>query len=180
MPTPDPPDGIHAIEWLAWRCRSGDRASFEELYRATCGRIHSIALRMSANRSAAEDIVQETYVRAWQSIASFRGDSAFTSWLTAIAIRASVDHFRRDSRYEGPDGRDRSASSSVEHRIDLDRALATLPPSSRHVLVLYDILGYRHAEIAEQLGITVGSSKWHLHNARKLMIKELQHERRTE
>jgi RNA polymerase sigma-70 factor (ECF subfamily) len=165
---------------MAWRCRSGDRASFEELYRATCGRIYAIALRMSANPSVAEDITQETYVRVWQSIASFRGDSAFTSWLTAIAIRVSIDHFRRDSRYEAATGREGSASTSIDHRIDLDRAIATLPPSSRHVLVLYDILGYRHAEIAEQLGITVGSSKWHLHNARKLMIKELQHERRTE
>jgi RNA polymerase sigma-70 factor (ECF subfamily) len=181
MPAPERADEHPSNDELVERCRFGDRNAFEALYRATVGRVYAFALRMSGNRQAAEDVTQETYVRAWQSIGSFRGHAAVTSWLISIAIRAAVDHHRRESRYgDAAEAMEPSRSSGVDDRIDLDRALANLPVTARHVLVLYEVAGYRHAEIAGLLGMSVGTSKWHLHNARKLMIRELVHARRTE
>ena len=152
-----------------------DPAEFERLYRATSGKTYALMLRMSGNRQAAEDLTQEAYLRAWRAIDTFRGDSSFATWLRPIAVRTAIDHARaaeRRPQLVEADVELGAKPRSHETAIDLERAIAHLPTGARHILVLHDIAGYKHEEIAELLGIAVGTTKSQLHRARQLIIQE--------
>lgn len=160
----------------AARAARGDTSAFERLYRRHAGRVNALACRMSG-RQDAEDLIQDIFVRAWEKLHLFRGDSAFGTWLHRLAVNLIVERFRgaavrRAGLHDGDAAViDRLTARPLTHdaRLDLDAALRQLPDGAREVFVLHDVEGYRHAEIAELLGIATGTSKAQLHRARMLL-----------
>ena len=161
------------------KAQAGDRLAFEKLYRSHCDRIYALCWRMcGADKGLAEDMVQEAFVRAWNKLHLFRGDSKFGTWLHRLAVnvvlsdrRIRVKRLQRESEMVDEVERklvgDRNVFAGL--RKDLEAAIAGLPERARTVLVLFDIEGYKHDEIAEMTGMAVGSSKAQLHRARKLV-----------
>ncbi len=157
----------------------GDRAAFERLYRRHVPRIHSLARRM-LGADDAEEAVQDAFVRAWSKLAGFRGEAAFGTWLYRLALnvflgrRAEASKARRRfvAEEERPELPQRS-EPRPELRMDVERALRQLPDGAREVLLLHDVEGYKHEEIALLLGINAGTSKSQLHRARMLMRLQL-------
>ena len=162
----------------------GNRLAFEKLYRRHRDRIYGLVWRLSGGDHAlAEDLLQEAFVRAWRKLDGFRGDSRFATWLHRLSVnvalsdrRIRVRRLEHERPLEGHAERTARGARDVtagEHR-DLERAIARLPERARTVLVLFDIEGYSHAEIAEATGMAVGSSKAQLHRARNLVREELE------
>jgi RNA polymerase sigma-70 factor (ECF subfamily) len=171
----DPTDLIH-------RAQRGDQAAFEALYRQQVGRVYAVCLRLTADRARAEELTQDTFVRAWERLGSFRGDSAFSSWLYRVAVnvvflsqRAAGRRTRRVVTVADPGALERAPEDAGQSpgTLDLERAVASLPPGAREVFVLHDVEGYRHEEIARLTGIAVGTSKAQLFRARRLLREAL-------
>jgi len=166
------------------KARAGDRLAFEKLYRSHCDHIYGLCWRLcGGDRALAEDMVQEAFVRAWNKLDLFRGDSKFGTWLHRLAVnvvlsdrRIRVKRLRREQEFDENVERvqvgDRDVFAGL--RRDLEAAIAGLPERARTVLILYDIEGYRHEEIAQMTGMAVGSSKAQLHRARKLVQEVLE------
>ena len=185
MTSPPQASSVPDERELVGRARRGDLDAFERLYRSTAGRVFALCLRMTADRDRATELVQDVYVRVWERLSSFRGESAFTSWLHRLAVNVVLAQSRADRRRgarfgELPDERDaadigdRGARAvSVHDRLDLETAIASLPPGARQVFVLHDIEGYRHDEIARLIGVAPGTVRAQLHRARKLMMERL-------
>ena len=163
---------------------AGDRRAFERLYRAHANRVFSVCARMVADRSRAEELTQDVFVRAWEKLALFRGESAFTTWLHRLAVNvvlnARKSDGRRRSRFDGElggeDGEETFAARlpfQPGDMLDLEQAIERLPPGARRVFVLHDVEGYKHEEIAEMLGVTSGACKAQLHRARRLLREAL-------
>lgn len=163
------------------RARGGDSTAFEILYRRNVGRVYAVCLRMTANATQAEDLTQEVFVRAWQKLDLFRGDSAFSTWLHRLTVNLVLTSLRSASRYrarvvavddlEPLAHEERPAAPGA--RVDLEAAIAKLPEGARTVFVLHDVEGYRHHEIAAMTGVATGTSKAQLHRARKLLREAL-------
>lgn len=161
----------------------GDVPAFEALYRRHAGRVHGVITRLVGGHGArAEDLTQEAFVRAWQALPAFRFESAFSTWLHRLAVNTALMELRsrRSRPQEDGDedvfdqlGHADSAGHTTALSMDLERAVASLPPRARAVLVLYDIEGWKHEEIAVELGMAVGSSKAQLHRARGLLRARL-------
>ena len=164
-------DELHA---LVERARAGDLGAFEALYRANVGRVHALARRMCASQAFAEEMTQEVFVRAWRKLHLFRGTSAFSTWLHRLAVNAILDGMRREKRLAEPDI-DPPQNVRFLHggRLDLERAIASLPTKARAVFVLHDVEGFKHDEIGEMMGITSGTSRGQLHRARQLLREAL-------
>ena len=168
-------------EDLVDRAVHGDVDAFEKLYRANIGRVYLLCLRMCGKRSLAEELAQETFIRAWQNLRFFRGASAFSTWLHRIAVNVVLGDRRSRARRESrvtPVGDDLPVDATATEpfpgqALDLERSIASLPNGARTVFVLHDIEGYRHTEIADMTGLAVGTSKAQLHRARKLLRKAL-------
>jgi RNA polymerase sigma-70 factor (ECF subfamily) len=166
---------------LIARAQAREVKAFEALYRLHVGRIHALCRRLSGSQALAEDFTQEAFVQAWKALPGFRRDSAFGSWLHRIAVNVVIGHQRTALRRSGwvrDDGGDAldSCAAPAERpdvALDLDRAIAELPPGAREVFVLYDIDGYKHEEIAALTGLAVGTCKAHLHRARRLLRARL-------
>jgi RNA polymerase sigma-70 factor (ECF subfamily) len=169
---------------LVARARTGDLDAFEALYRRTSGRVFAICLRMSGDRERACELLQDVFVRVWERLGSFRGESAFTSWLHRLAVNVVLERARSEKRRgarfgEMPDEPDDepgdagTGASSIAHRLDIETAVANLPPGARRVFVLHDIQGYRHEEIARLTGTAEGTVRAQLHRARKLLMEAL-------
>jgi RNA polymerase sigma-70 factor (ECF subfamily) len=152
---------------------SGDERAFRELYRLHSPRVYALVLRILGSEQDADDVVQETWLRAIRSAPRFRWEASFSSWLSAIALNCARGMRRRERRWpttEVPD--DAPAQGrwlATEARIDLERALERVPPGYRAVLELYELEGRPHEEIAERLGIAIGTSKSQLHHARRFL-----------
>jgi len=167
----------------AARAAAGDRLAFERLYRAHSTHVFSICVRMSGDRTRAEELTQDVFVRAWQKLPLFRGESAFSTWLHRLAVNVVLNARKSEGRErsrtvdgEDEDGEWTGGSTGAPlhaERLDLESAIATLPPGARKVFVLHDVEGYKHEEIAEMLGITSGGSKAQLHRARLLLREAL-------
>jgi RNA polymerase sigma-70 factor (ECF subfamily) len=164
------------------RAQRGDQAAFEALYRAHVSRVYGLCLRLVADAGRAQDLTQDVFVRAWEKLATFRGDSAFSSWLYRLAVNLVLGDRRaagrRDRRLTGFDDLPDHAAVAAPTpppglAIELDQAIAALPPGARAVFVLHDVEGYEHGEIAAITGIAVGTSKAHLFRARRLLRKWL-------
>jgi RNA polymerase sigma-70 factor, ECF subfamily len=174
--------------------QGGDTKAFERLYRTHVGRVMGLCLRMTRRRDVAEDCVQQTFVRAWRNLKAFEGRSAFSTWLHRIAVNEVLTHARnRGTRAEGDErlseaaqDRDESGHSlgveasmdvggagDASEVMDVERVLATLPPGSREVVVLQAVYGYSHEEVADMLGIAVGTCKAQLHRGRRLLRERL-------
>lgn len=166
---------------LVRAAQDGDVAAFEQLFLTYQGRIYALCLRMTCRPERAEDLTQDTFVRAWQKLHTFRGASAFFTWLHRLAVNTVLAELRKDGRWEARlvDGDEPFDRHSAPRRrdslqaIDLERAIAELPPQARLVFVLHDVEGFRHREIAEMTGLAEGTSKAHLHQARKRLRKVL-------
>jgi len=161
---------------LVRRAQRGDEGAFEELYRQNVGRVYALCLRLCADRAQADDLTQEVFVRVWRRLDSFREESAFTSWLHRVTVNVALNAHRTDARREarvqsaGPEVLDLAGCDPVDvGDVDLERAIAALPPGARDVFVLHDVEGYRHEEIARLLGIAEGTSKAQLFRARRLL-----------
>lgn len=162
------------------RAADGDHAAFERLYRDHVGRIHALCIRMAGDE-VAEDLTQEVFIRAWRKLDTFKGDSKFGTWLHRLAINHVLSRRetmrRRQSHHAHGDGLLARLAAPVRRSsgaaLDLERAIRELPERARDVFVLYDVEGYSHHEIAETLGVTVGTSKSQLHRARMLMRRHL-------
>jgi RNA polymerase sigma factor (sigma-70 family) len=159
---------------------AGDRMAFQRLYRLHVDRIYGAVLRLSGyDHARAEDLTQDAFVRAWQKLDSFRGQSAFGTWLYRLAVNVALMDIRaRSSNPVGFVGEDSLPDPGetpfcAAERDELERAIAHLPPRARAVLVLHDVEGWRHEEIANELGMAVGSSKAQLHRARGLLRNAL-------
>ena len=160
---------------------TGDRRAFERLYQLNVNRVFSLCVRMSGSRHQAEELTQDVFVRAWEKLPLFRGESAFSTWLHRLAVNVVLNARKSEGRArsrieEGEEVDALPAGARPRHfdRIDLERAIAGLPPGARRVFVLHDVEGYKHEEIAEMLGITAGGSKAQLHRARLLLREALQ------
>lgn len=158
----------------------GDRRAFERIYRAHVSRVFTLCARMVGDRAVAEELTQDVFVRAWEKIALYRGESAFGTWLHRVAVNVVLSHRKSEARRRGreEDGEQHvnmhpGRSDSPGARMDLEQAIAALPPGARRVFVLFDVEGYRHEEIADLLGITAGGSKAQLHRARMLLREAL-------
>ena len=153
----------------------GDPAAFERVYRAHLPKVYSLTRRM-AGADAADELTQDVFVRVWQKLATFRGESSFATWLHRLAVNVVIERYRALGTARErflPDG-----DTALEHLpgtpaavkydtgMDLDSAVARLPPGARAVFVLHDVEGYRHEEIGKLLGVSIGTSKSQLHRAR--------------
>jgi RNA polymerase sigma-70 factor (ECF subfamily) len=161
---------------LAGQAADGDSLAFEQLYRRHVRRIHGAIWRLvGGNTARAEELTQDAFVRAWQALPQFRHQSAFGTWLYRLAINTALMHLRARAGGEDRETDDTALAfeASRGHRtdlvMDLERAVARLPPRARAVLVLHDVEGWKHHEIAQELGMAVGSSKAQLHRARGLL-----------
>lgn len=171
---------------LAQSATSGNMAAFEELYNRHHRRVYSLCLRMLQNTAEAEDLTQEVFIQLYRKIGSFRGDSAFTTWLHRLTVNQVLMHFRKrtvkfeKTTEEGETpvqivvGTENQAKMPIVDKIALESAIAQLPTGYKNVFVLHDVEGYEHEEVARILGCSVGTSKSQLHKARLKMRKLLQ------
>ena len=177
-PAPDSPDDVMG---LVTRVQAGDVDAFEPLYRAHVDRIYALCLRMAGDPTTAQELTQDVFVRCWERIGSFRGDSRFGTWLHRVAVNVVLEHTRtrnrREARVEPTDDLDLLGGSTMERsddtRMDLEQAVGQLPPKARTVFILHDIEGYRHREIAEMTGSAPGTLRAQLHRARRLLMEAL-------
>ena len=163
---------------LVERCRQGDLAAFETIYRTHSGRLYSVACRMLGNPADAEDMLQEIFLAAHRKLDSFRGDSALGTWLYRLATNLCLDYLRSRASKSGhmtdalddepalADAGSRRLADQTVTKMDLERALAQLPEGCRSAFVLHDVEGLEHKEVAEMLGIAEGTSKSQVHKAR--------------
>ncbi len=174
---PDPEEGR-----LVREAAGGSIAAFEGLYRRYERRIYALCLRMTGSPDQAEDCVQETFVQAWQKLASFEGRSAFGTWLHRIAVNKVLSVQRHDSRRPRLTSVDETLSDpygaapatvDAGAQMDLEQAIGRLPDGARNVFVLHAVHGYSHEETAGMLGVAVGTCKAQLHRARRLLGERL-------
>jgi RNA polymerase sigma-70 factor, ECF subfamily len=168
----------HRADALA--AATGDRAAFERLYRSNLQRVFSVVARMLADRAEAEEVVQDVFVRAWAKLPTFRGESAFSTWLHRLAVNVVLSRRKAEGIRRGRTDDDEYAidaapakAATVAERLDLEAAIAQLPAGARRIFVLHDVEGFTHEEIGGQLGITPGGSKAQLHRARLLLREAL-------
>ncbi|HEY5492507.1 MAG TPA: RNA polymerase sigma factor [Gemmatimonadaceae bacterium] len=177
MPTPSLSDDVA-------RAATGDRRAFERLYRAHVDRVFTLCTRMTGERQRAEELTQDVFVRVWEKLGQFRGDSAFGTWLHRMAVNVVLndrqsERRRREKFDDGIEDPDHLPHGDVRPlpvpgmSIDLESAIATLPPGAKKVFVLHDVEGYTHEEIAGMLGVTAGGCKAQLHRARMLLREAL-------
>ena len=161
---------------LAARVQDGDEAAFRTLYRRHTPRLWPLVLRLlggSAAQADAEDAVQETWIRAVEALDGFRWEAAFSTWLSGIALNCARERLRKSKRRNETstdgvlDRLDGGPPPDTEQRLELEEAIAELPDGYRTVLVLHDLEGYTHPEIADRMGIAVGTSRSQLHHARR-------------
>ncbi len=168
---------------------AGDRQAFERLYRKHASRVFSLCTRMAGDRTRGEELTQDVFVRAWEKLHLFRGESSFSTWLHRLAVNVVLNdrksEGRRRSRFEeegeeagGIDaimgtGSGLGLPSAAGDRMDLEAAIAKLPPGARRVFILHDVEGFTHEEIAATTGVTTGATKAQLHRARLLLREAL-------
>lgn len=163
---------------LVLRSQNGDQIAYEKLYRANIGKVFALCMRLCGQKELAEDLAQESFIRAWQKIASFRGDSKFSSWLFRLTSNVVIGHLRKNSKWQTDSLDEEDSYETAEwqqtqstdrpfglHQ-EIDKALRCLSDSARVVLIMHEYLGYQHNEISFMTGMAVGTSKTHLHRAR--------------
>ncbi|MBT8115750.1 MAG: RNA polymerase sigma factor [Arenicella sp.] len=155
--------------------KSGDLKAYEQLYRKHVGKIHALCLRLTGQTELAEDMTQESFIRAWQKLGSFRGDSAFSSWLYRLSSNVAIGYLRQQNKWRMVSFEESHHQATIgfasihEEAPDLEKTLMKLPDQARTVVILHEHLGYKHAEIAQLTGIAVGTSKSLLSRAKALI-----------
>ncbi|KTF38900.1 RNA polymerase sigma factor [Xanthomonas vesicatoria] len=180
LPCATPADRDDAA--LARAAAAGERAAYEAIYRRHSPRLYALVWRLcGGNAARADDVLQDTFIAAWKALPQFRFQSALGTWLHRLAVNTALMELRARAAFGDHSSDDSEAMLAAvpdgagchSIRMDLERALETLPPRARAVLVLHDIEGWKHQEIAEQLQMAVGSSKAQLHRARGLLRARL-------
>jgi len=162
---------------LVERCLGNQPGAFDELYRRFAPRVFTLACRMTGSRSTGEDLLQEIFLLVYRKLGSFKGEAALGTWVYRLATNCCLDHLRsRQHKLEqASDELDERVPPRVEgrrftaERLDLERAIAQLPPGYRAAFVLHDVEGFDHAEVGRLLGIAEGTSKSQVHKARMKM-----------
>jgi RNA polymerase sigma-70 factor, ECF subfamily len=155
--------------------KNGDTQAFYSLYQQFIGRVYAICWRLLGNRQKAEDASQEIFIKVWQQLPTFRGDSSFATWLHSIATRTAIDLWRQEKNLRLTDSTDEQpdllqpAQSDLQHEVPLEQAIQRLPTQAKAVFVLFALEGYRHQDIASMLGIAEGTSKAQYFRARQLL-----------
>jgi RNA polymerase sigma-70 factor (ECF subfamily) len=161
---------------------AGDRHAFERLYRQHASRVFSLCARMVNDRTRAEELTQDVFVRAWEKLHLFRGEAAFGTWLHRMTVNVVLNARKTEGRQrarleDDEDGDAIDALPARPHapgdRMDLENAIAKLPKGARRVFLLHDVEGFKHEEIAGMLGVTTGATKAQLHRARLLLREAL-------
>lgn len=161
---------------LAGRIRAGDGGAFEELYQRHAARLYNLAYRMAGGPTEAEDLLQDIFLLAYRKLGSFRGDSSLGTWLYRLAMNHCLDVLRSRQTRMGQQTDSLDEDGAVEvaaapaigavSRMDLERAIETLPPACRAAFLLHDVEGFGHEEVGSILGISGGTSKSQVHKAR--------------
>jgi RNA polymerase sigma-70 factor, ECF subfamily len=175
------------------RAKQGDAEAFQVLYEMHKRRVYSLCLRMTANTAEAEDLAQEAFLQLFRKIATFRGESAFSTWLHRLSVNVVLMHLRKkglpvvslEETTQGGEedspkkdfGADDVALAGSIDRLQLQKAVENLPPGYRTIFVLHDVEGYEHNEIAGIVGCSIGNSKSQLHKARMKLRDLLKMER---
>jgi RNA polymerase sigma-70 factor (ECF subfamily) len=161
------------------RAAAGDVRAFERVYQLHLPQVHSLVRRMAGSRDV-DELTQDVFVRVWQKLASFRGESAFSTWLHRLAVNVVIERFRTETAarlrtHQGEDIFETLAAPlrSGDVSMDFEAALGKLPDGAREIFVLHDVEGYKHHEIATLLDISAGTSKAQLHRARMMLRKHL-------
>jgi RNA polymerase sigma-70 factor (ECF subfamily) len=182
----DAPRLVTSDERLVERARRGDVDAFEQLYRLYAGRVYALCLRLAADPVVARELTQDTFVRAWRALPRFRADARVGTWLHRIAVNAMLERTRGDRRRTGrvslAEDEDEPAAAlagvvpapDVATAIDLEQAIAALPPGVRRAFVLHDVEGYSHEEIATMTGLAAGTLRAQLHRAHQLLKRALE------
>lgn len=165
------------MDLLLEKAQNGDIEAFEKIYHLQVKHIYALCVRICGESRKAEELTQDVFVRAWKKLNSFQKKSSFSTWLHRLAINLVLGHIRSEKRMDSKqevlmawDSLEKSSrADNPALRMDIETAIATLPKQARIVLVLHDIEGYRHDEISDFLKISEGTSKAHLHRARKLL-----------
>jgi RNA polymerase sigma-70 factor (ECF subfamily) len=163
---------------------SGDRRAFERLYKAHVNRVFTLCTRMCGSRVRGEELTQDVFVRTWEKLPQFRGESSFSTWIHRIAVNIVLTDRKNEGRErkrmqedddEVGEGIFAAAATTPRDadRMDIAAAIDGLPPGARQIFVLHDVEGYKHEEIAQLCGITAGGSKAQLHRARLLLREAL-------
>jgi RNA polymerase sigma-70 factor (ECF subfamily) len=161
--------------------QKGDVDAFERLYRGHVGRVNALCLRLTGDRQAAEELMQDVFVRAWERLPAFRGESALSTWLHRVAVNAFLHQNRSEKRRGAHEQTAEDiaelpvamVSSDPGDRMDLEHAIARLPAGARTAFVMHDIEGYKHEEIAALSGIAPATVRAQLHRARRLLMEAL-------
>ena len=177
----------HNEQELIARAQQGDQAAFAALVRAHGSEVYTLARRLVGDPHLASDIAQDTLIRAWRALPKFRGDAALSTWLHRITVNTARTHQRRAKKHSGPSIDDYTETPALlgaahpevageiqELRGRLRRALDKLPASHRQVVILKDVYGWSHAEIADAMGISVTAAKVRLHRARARLARDLE------
>lgn len=168
---------------LVRQAAAGNTYAFRELYNNNVSRVYAVCLRAAQDRDTADELTQEVFIKAWEKLNTFQFESKFSSWLHSIAVNQFLMMKRSEKRFservaelseivnrENPLNK---AKHSYDSRIDIEDALEKLPEQARLTFILHDIEGYKHHEISAIMNIEIGTSKAHLHRARKMLRKEL-------
>lgn len=184
-PDPDSSGSTRDLPALVRQAADGDAEAFESLYRATSGRVYAVCLRMSADRARAAELTQDVYVRVWQNLRKFRGESAVESWIHRIAVNVVLEnersarrqHARVETSGDLAEVETNHLSSRRENgdddRLDIEAAIAALPPATRRAFVLHDIEGFKHEEISRMTGTAQGTLRAQLFKARRMLMETL-------
>lgn len=157
----------------------GNCEAFRELFTRNVNRVYSLCLKICSDVHLAEDLTQEVFIKAWEKLNTFKFESRFSTWLHSIAVNQFMMHLRSSDRKSdreevfGKNAGSDHTGNIQDFRIDLQRAIEKLPRQAKTVLILHDVEGYKHNEISEMMSIQTGTSKAHLHTARKFLRKEL-------
>jgi RNA polymerase sigma-70 factor (ECF subfamily) len=180
-----PTEALQFDYQLAQRIAAGDMQAFEKFYERYHRRVYSLCLRMTNNTAESEDLTQEIFIHVHRKIGSFRGESSMTTWLHRVTVNLVLMYFRKNARRrermtedgESPEpfvkSAKRAGQTPILDRIALERAIAKLSPGYRAILILHDVEGYEHSEIARICGISTGTSKSQLHKARRRLYELL-------
>lgn len=183
MPAVDPERGPLDERALVQQAQRGDVGAFEALYHASSGRVFALCLRMCGDRASATEALQDVFVRVWERLGQFKGESTFATWVHRVCVNQLLEQRRSDARREARvvsmDPTDlphagHDAAGDVDIRLDLEHALPQLSVGARRVFVLHDMQGYASDEIARLLGLSESTVRVQLHRARKQLMELLQ------
>ncbi|MDM7859074.1 RNA polymerase sigma factor [Alteromonas sp. ASW11-36] len=157
--------------------QQGDKLAYKKLYDAHVGRVYALCLRLTGERTMAEDATQEVFIQLWNKLSNFNGQSKFSTWLHSVTSNITISYirkqkgwFQRTFNIEESAVHDQQIDTSAD-TVSLDDYVLRLPERARHVFVLHAIEGYRHEEIADLLNMAVGSSKAQFHRAKQLLTE---------